>query len=100
VTYLCGHGLAINLYYYKVIHLDIPAFWKQIGRLSLIPGCMMFVTIMLQRFVSFDNWLAFFAGVIVYAGAYCLLMYRFCMNDYERSIIHAPLNKIRTLLRR
>ena len=100
VTYLCGHGLAINLYYYKVVHLDIPAFWKQIGRMSLIPGCMMFVTIMLQRFVSIDSWLTFFPGVIVYAGAYCLLMYRFCMNDYERSIIHAPLNKIRTLLRR
>ena len=94
VSYLAGHGIALNLYYHKVIHLDIPEFWRQILRMFALPGVMMALTLLLQRVVRFDNWLIFFAGVILYSILYCILMYHFCMNTYEKAIVHGFAGKI------
>ena len=94
VSYLAGHGIALNLYYHKVIRLDIPEFWKQILGMFVPAGAMMALTLLLQKMVRFDNWLIFFAGVIVYSVLYCVLMYGFCMNEYEKSIVHGFAGKI------
>lgn len=100
ISYLTGQGIVINLYYYKVIHLDIPGFWRQILKMAVIPVGMMVLTLLLQRMIQFENWIAFFAGVIVYAAVYCVAMYRFSMNDYEKDIILKPLGKILRLFKK
>ena len=100
LAYLLGHGIAINLYYYKVIHLDIPEFWKQILKMSAIPAGMMVLTLMLQHLFRFENWFTFFAGVFIYTGIYSISMYFLSMNEYEKNIIRGPLNKILHLFRK
>lgn len=94
VSYLLGQGLVMNLYYYKVTGLDIPRFWGNILRMALIPGGMLIVGLVIMRRITLDSWLSFLVGVVIYAGIYCLLMYRFAMNDYEKDIIRKPLQKI------
>lgn len=99
ISYLIGQGIIMNIYYHRVIHLDIPEFWKQIGAMSVIPGILMALALVLQKFIVFDNWPIFFAGVIIYTALYCICMYCFSMNPYEKDLIRRPLNKILRLLR-
>lgn len=94
VSYLMGQGIIINLYYHRVIGLNIPLFWKQIGGMSVIPLVMMVLTIVLQQVFRIGNWLSFFVCVGVYTVIYSLSMYLFSMNDYEKNLIWKPLNKI------
>ena len=84
----------MNIYYYKVIGIDIPLFWKNILRMAIFPCVMMVAGLFVNKVVSFDNWIAFFAGVIVYTAIYCLGMYHLNMNDYEKDVIREPLKKI------
>ena len=100
VSYLLGHGLILNIYYNKSIKINVGVFWKQIAKMSIIPILMLFITLLIQRFVCFDSWISFSVAVGIYTIAYCLGMYRYSMNEYEKSIILVPLNKMRNLLRR
>lgn len=94
VSYLLGQGLIMNIYYYKVTGLDIPLFWKNILKMAIVPSLMLVAGLMLNRVVVIDNWITFFAGVVLYTAVYATLMYRFAMNDYEKNIIRGPLRKI------
>ena len=100
VSYLLGQGLIMNIYYYKVTGLDIPRFWKSILKMAVIPALMMIAGLMLNRVVVMDNWLTFFAGVVLYTAVYAVLMYCFAMNDYERDIIRKPIQRILRIVKR
>ena len=65
ISYLIGQGLIMNIYYYKVIGIDIPLFWKTILKLAVFPAGMMAVGLLIMRWMSFDNWVSFFAAVAV-----------------------------------
>lgn len=94
VAYLVGQGLIMNIYYYKVTGIDIPLFWKNIGKMSVIPGTMMVVGLLVNHFIEISSWRIFFVGVILYSCIYAFLMYEFSLNDYEKNIFKAPLSKI------
>lgn len=94
ISYLLGQGLVMNIYYYKVTGLDIPRFWGNILRMAPVPGVMTAVGLFVLKTISLDGWMPLMGGVVVYSAIYCLLMYVFAMNDYERDIIRKPLGKI------
>ena len=83
----------MNIYYYKVIGIDIPLFWKTILKLAVFPAGMMAVGLLIMRWMSFDNWVSFFAAVAVYSLIDCCGMYFLNMNDYEKNVIREPLKK-------
>lgn len=94
VSYLIGQGLIMNIYYYKVIGIDTPLFWKTIVKLAVFPAGMMAVGLLIMRWMTFDNWVSFFTGVAVYSLIYCFGMYFLNMNDYEKNVIREPLKKL------
>lgn len=100
VSYLLGQGLIMNIYYYKVTGLDIPLFWRNILKMAVIPAGMLAAGLMLNRVIVIDNWLTFFAGVVLFTAVYAVLMYLFAMNDYEKDIIRKPLQRILRIVKR
>lgn len=100
ISYLLGQGLIMNIYYYKVTGLDIPLFWKNILKMAIIPGLMLVAGLLLNQIMVVDNWIIFFAGVILFTVVYAALMYRFAMNDYEKDIIRKPLQRIIRIVKR
>ena len=100
VAYLLGQGLIMNIYYYKVTGLDIPRFWKNILKMAIIPAGMLAVGLLLNQVIVIDNWLTFFAGVVLFTAVYAVLMYLFAMNDYEKDIVRKPIQKVLRVLKR
>ena len=84
----------MNIYYYKVTGLDIPLFWKNILKMAIVPGIMMFSGLLINRIYEIDNWIIFLIGIIVFTGIYIVLMYEVSFNEYERSIFREPLKRI------
>lgn len=93
-AYILGQGIVMNIYYYKVTGLDIPLFWKNILKMAIVPGIMMFSGLLINRIYEIDNWIIFLIGIIVFTGIDIVLMYEVSFNEYERSIFREPLKRI------
>lgn len=96
ISYLVGQGFIMNVYYYKKVGINIPLFWKNIGKMAIFPIGMMLVGLLAIRVISFNNWVIFFGGVILYTVIYCIGTYCLNMNDYEKDVVCKPLQAIIT----
>lgn len=95
VVFLLGHGLIMNWFYHKKIGLDIPGFWKNILKMTIIPGTMILAGIMVQKYVyAIDSLLEFALGVVAYTAIFCILSWMFTMNAYEKDLVKGLLRKI------
>lgn len=99
-TYIIGQGFIMNIYYYKKTGIDIPVFWKNIGKMSIVPGIMFVVGLLLKLNSKLNNWFSFFTGVVIFTLVYSFAMYTFCMNEYERNLIIKPLLVIKNKVRK
>lgn len=100
VAYLVGQGLIMNIYYYKVTGIDIPFFWKNIGKMAVVPGIMLILGLVIKCFVEIRSWWEFLSGVILYSCIYAILMYVFVLNNYEKDIFKKPILKFLRLINR
>ena len=98
ITYLVGQGLIMNIYYYKVTGIDIPFFWKNIGRMSVVPGTMLVIGIFISSRVPLNNWGVFVCSVVIYTAVYSLAMYKLALNQYEKEIVSQPIRKLKNIV--
>lgn len=94
VSLVLANGLVINIYYNRKCNIDIPLFWKNIFRQSvglIIPIC---VGIAMTLLIKINSIFLFVACVLVYTAVYCISMWFFGMNAYEKDLIRKPLKKV------
>ena len=94
ISYVIGQGIIMNIYYYKVTKLNIPLFWKNIGKMSVIPVLMVFCGMWVNSALDLDSWGAIVLGILIYTGIYSVGMYFIIMNNYEKDVVRKPLNKL------
>lgn len=94
ISYVIGQIIIMNIYYYKVTKLDIPLFWKNIGRLSVIPVIMILFGIWISSMWELMSWGRLILGILGYALIYLAGMYFFAMNDYEKDVVRKPVQKV------
>lgn len=93
-AYILGHGLIMNWYYWKKVHLDIPRFWKQILPIFLISIVMSICTLLLSKWINFYQISVLMIGVVLYTIIYCICLWLFILNEYEKRILSAPIMKV------
>ncbi|KAF5082679.1 Polysaccharide biosynthesis protein [anaerobic digester metagenome] len=87
---IIGNGLVMNWYYDKKVGLDIKYFWAQINRfipsllIPIVTGIIMFISVDLFKLESF-----ILCGFI-YVLFFCLSMWFFGMNQYEKDLLGKP----------
>ncbi len=101
IAYVIGPIILMNRYYYKVIKIDIPGFWKNIVRMSPVTIIFMIIGFTVTFFVDINNWQLFLASIIVYAVLFFVISFKFTMNDYEKDVFKKPIlavvNKIKKI---
>ena len=87
VSLVLANGLVMNIYYQKVIKIDIVRFWREflVILLKLLPPIAIGVLMML--FVEYSSFLIWVACVLLYTFAYCVYSLFFVTNKYEKQII-------------
>lgn len=96
-TALCmivGYAGFMNVYNWKSVGINIPAFWKSI--LRILPGYI--VPIMVGAIINhcwnFENFLDILETAIIISMSFVISIWMFSMNDYEKNLIRKPLYRI------
>ena len=96
-TFLCcvfGQAIFMNVYYHKVIGLDMFYFWK--GILKIVPSFIPTVVfgVLLNKFVNIDSLLKLLLAIIAICVIYGASVWFLSMNKYEKELIAGPVKKL------
>lgn len=93
ISLLVANGLIMNIYYHKVIGINVIDFWKSILSLSkgMIVPCIMGYFIL--RYIEFCGAISFAIWAMIYIFVYVLSMWIFGMNAYEKNLIRQPIKR-------
>ena len=91
---ILGQVIIMNIYFKRVIHLDIPRFWGEIGKMSLAPVFLGLFGYSVVNQFEMDNLMTFLFGVLIWGLVYLVAIWRTGMNDYERDLFKAPIIKL------
>lgn len=97
---IVGQGVVLNIYYAKSIHLDIPLFWKEIIKMSVVPLIVLLAGSSVLHFLAIETIGVFVMSGIVLTVVYVPLFYSFSMNQSERELFSKPAMQLITKLRR
>lgn len=87
LAYIVGNGFCMNWYYHKKAGLDMFLFWKELGKIFVVPVLMCIAGLVVSRYVNFYRLATLSAGIVLYTVVYIVLTWLLAMNDYERRII-------------
>lgn len=92
---LClGQIIIMNIYYYKKVNIDIPAFWKEIGKMSVVPVLIGTIGYILLNYFPINSILTLLLGVILFSIVYLPAFWLLSMNGYERNLFLKPLKRV------
>jgi O-antigen/teichoic acid export membrane protein len=94
VAIVVGEVFIMNWFYWKKLKLNIPLFWKEIIKMTVI---MMLISVSFGYLVSFykiDSLHSLLVYVACFTLVYCPLIYITAMNSYEKGLV---LSIIKTL---
>ena len=94
VALTAGQIVAMNIYYYKRIHIDIPLFWKEIGKMSVAPVSLGVVSWWILSFTSLDTVVSLVVGIVLFSIVYIPVVWFAGMNAYERNLLKIPVMKM------
>lgn len=89
-----GQVLIMNIYYFKKVGIDIPAFWKEIGKMSVIPLIVGGIGMLLLRKITLDSLFLLAVGVVIFSVIYLPAFWFVSMNRYERELFLKPIRRI------
>lgn len=94
IALILANGLIINIYYQNRCNLNIICFWKNILKMCL--GLIMpaiFGTVINYCFNLYDMW-SLLLFIACYSIVYCVSVWLFAMNNYERNLIKIAFRKV------
>ena len=84
----------INIYYKKVMGLNIVKFWAQIIKMTVLFAIPAIICAFIVRDIILDSWAKVGVAIAVYSLCYGMFVFATCTNDYEKQIIKTSILKI------
>lgn len=97
MSLILANGVIINVYYHKKCNVDVIVFWKNI--LHMMKGLIIPVVVGFGMlcYVNIGSFAQMLSWIVLYAIVYCLSVWMFSMNEYEKGLAIKPLQKIAKL---
>lgn len=96
----CGQIITMNWFYHKKIGLDIPGYWKEIGRILPPMILISLFGVAVHILVPLSGWCGLLLKCVVYAGIFLALGWWMIFNRYEKELISGMAGKIKRVVRR
>lgn len=90
VALIIGQGVVMNIYYYCKQDIDIPRFWREIAKMSIVPIVVVVAGLWVTTFYSITTIANFVTGVVIFSLIYLPLFWRFSLSSNERDLIRTP----------
>lgn len=98
VCMLLCNGIIMNIYYYKVIKIDVILFWKNIGMASVYNVLVLFICKVLFTFFEIRNiYIEFVCKGSIYFLIYAFFMWKFVVNKDEKKMVLKIISKLKGL---
>lgn len=94
ISLILGQIIAMNIYYYKKLNINIPLFWHEITKLSIIPIILGIIGWYGLQFININNIFSLLGFIILFTIIYLPLIWTSGMNDYEKKLIITPISQI------
>ena len=91
VSYFLGHGLIMNWYYWKHVHLDIPEFWKSVAPIFGLSSILCALTLLISKWIDFYEWRTLFLGIVSYCAVYFICLWTWIMTAEEKQHLKSML---------
>lgn len=91
ISLVVANGFLINVYYHLRCNVDMLMFWKEIARAAIGLFFPVGVGIALLSFIHLESTLQFCLYVGLYTCVYCVSMWFFSMNSYEKGLLKKTL---------
>lgn len=94
VSLIIGQGIILNIYYHKKVGINMIEFWKNIIKMSIPVIFVVLFGILLNKFIVSNSIIILVVKIFIYSIVYCIMMWLFGINEYEKDLIRKPLEKI------
>ena len=91
---VAGQIIAMNIYYYKRIHINIPLFLKEILKMSIAPAALGIIGWFLLQQVEMNTVILLVSYILVFSIIYMIVIWKVGMNAYERELFSTPILKL------
>jgi O-antigen/teichoic acid export membrane protein len=99
IAIVIGHIIIMNIYYYKKQDIDIPKFWKEIGKMSFTPLFLGSGAYFLMSLLHVHTILTLGVSILLFSIIYIPLFWFIGMNESERELMNKPLNRVFKILK-
>ena len=96
---ILGQGIILNIYYHKKVGINMIEFWKNIFKMSVPVIIAVILGIGINKILVSNSIILLLIKIILYTILYTILMWKLGMNQYEKSLVLKPLEKIRAKVR-
>ena len=96
ISLLVGNGLIMNIFYHKVLRIDMKYFWSEIAKTwkgFVLPALL---AVFIMRYVRIDSLVLFVFSVIVFAAVYCVSVFLLSCNEEEKRMILSMVGRRRS----
>lgn len=96
VVFIIGQGIIMNWYYYKKIGLDIPRFWKNIIKMTIVPVILSVAYKLVEHYALPKNvsLIGLLVEIICYTVVFAGCTWLFTMNNYEKNLVLDLVKKV------
>lgn len=94
ISLVFANGVLINIYYQKKCNIDVISFWKSILRMFKGFVVPIIVGVLIMMFVKFNSLIQLTCWIVLYSAVYCVNIWTFSMNDYERGLVTKPIKSL------
>ena len=91
---ILGQVIGMNIYYMKVIHLDIFRFWREIGKMSIAPLVIGVLAYLVLAQIKIESIIALLLAILLFSFIYLLIIWNTGMNSSERDLLKWPFRKL------
>ncbi|NHN26144.1 oligosaccharide flippase family protein [Flavobacterium jejuense] len=87
--------IILNYYYVKVIKLDIKRFFISTFEKMIYIFPLIICVFYFLNFIEVTNWFILGIKIFLYAIVYSIVIYKFCLNKYELSLVKGLLKNLK-----
>ncbi len=91
---VAGQIITMNIYYHKRVGLDIIRFWKEIGKMSIVPIITLIIGYLIIKRIEIKTIASFIQAALCFSLFYIPLFWVFALNQYEKNLLSAPIKAI------
>lgn len=94
LSYVVGHGILMNIYLYKIVHINIIQLFVGVFR-GVLPACTVSVIVGLPVALFLpSSFVGFAFKVVIFLLIYAIAMYVLGLSDNEKNVVNSIIHRL------